>query len=260
MSDFNKTPSYFNNTEAFEKYLGQTSYYLALQNAVEKIISISGAKKILELGSATGATTIKMAQRFPDATFCGIDMREDVVKIAYNEAVRREINNITFETEDMYAFTQNALDYNLIYLLYSFHHILDPIENKISFLANTYKNMRPGSYLCIAETFIPEYATSLTDKNAILKLWNQRKDEGGVSTFWKALTSLGPSELQFASQVAEYSSKNEYFAGELVALRQDEYLIKRSWLSHEGEKAGFKIVLNQPVNALGDAVVLFIKE
>lgn len=260
MSDFTKTPSYFNNKETFEKYLGQTSYYLALQDAVEKIIGIVKPSKVLEFGSATGATTIKMATIFKNIRFVGMDMRSDVTDIAAKEARDKKISNVDFATADMCEAVKNKLDDDLIYLLYSYHHILDPIEKKITFLKDIYKNMKKKSYLCIAETFIPETAADLNDSEEILDLWRVRKEEGAASTFWKALTSFEEAELDLTHQIAAYSRENEYFAGELVAKRQDEYLVKRSWLADMGAEIGFKIVLNEPVNALGDGVVLFVKE
>lgn len=260
MSDFTKTPSYFNNNETFEKYLGQTSYYLALQNAVEKIVAIINPIKVLELGAATGATTIKLAEKFKDVNFVGIDMRSDVTDIASNEAKVKNIANVKFITDDMCEIVKKQLDVDLIYMLYSYHHILDPIEDKIAFLKNAYKNMKNKSYLCIAETFIPETATDLYDSVEILNLWRVRKEEGAASTFWKALGSFKESDLELTHQIAEYSRKNEYLAGELVAKRQDEYLIKRSWLAEIGSKIGFRVVIDEPVNALGDGVIVFAKE
>ena len=82
--DFDKTPSYFNTEEAFEKYLGMTSYYLGLQKCTEKLIRLASPKSVAELGSATGATCIRLAKRFSDVRFVGIDMRADVVAIADN--------------------------------------------------------------------------------------------------------------------------------------------------------------------------------
>lgn len=260
MADFTKTPSYFNNKETFEKYLGQTSYYLALQDAVEKIIWITKPSKVLELGSATGATTIKLAKLFKNIKFTGVDMRSDVTAIAVKEAEENKITNIDFITADMCEIVGTKLDEDLVYLLYSYHHILDPIEKKINFLQDAYKNMKNKSFLCIAETFIPETATDLCDSEEILNLWRVRKEEGAASTFWKALASFEESALDLTHQIAEYSRENEYLAGELVAKRQDEYLIKRSWLADIGTKIGFKIIINEPVNALGDGVILFVKE
>ena len=260
MADFTKTPSYFNNNETFEKYLGQTSYYLALQDAVEKIIRITKPSKVLELGSATGATTIKLAKLFKNIKFVGVDMRSDVTAIAVKEAEENKASNAGFMTGDMCETVKAEMDDDLVYLLYSYHHITDPVEKKITFLQDAYKNMKNNSYLCISETFIPETATDLYDSEEILNLWRVRKEEGAASTFWKALSSLDENELDLTRQIADYSRENEYLAGQLVAKRQDEYLIKRSWLADTGAKIGFKIIINEPVNALGDGVILFAKE
>ena len=50
--DYDNTPSFYNNSEYFERYLGRTSYYLGLQKAVDKIIAAVGPEKVLELGTA----------------------------------------------------------------------------------------------------------------------------------------------------------------------------------------------------------------
>jgi len=133
MADFTKTPSYFNNNETFEKYLGQTSYYLALQDAVEKIIRITKPSKVLELGSATGATTIKLAKLFKNIKFVGVDMRSDVTAIAVKEAEENKASNAGFMTGDMCETVKAEMDDDLVYLLYSYHHITDPVEKKITF-------------------------------------------------------------------------------------------------------------------------------
>lgn len=259
VSDFTKTPSYFNNTETFEKYLGQTSYYLGLQQAVKKIVALTAPKKVVELGSATGATTVMLASEFPKIKFVGCDIREDVTHIARDAAKEKALANAEFIAEDMCRTVEKPIDAELVVLLYSFHHILDPLEKKIKFLTDAYSNMRKNSFLCIAETFIPECAKDNADSESILELWNVRKDEGGASTFWKALRSLDGEGIAHARSVAEYCKDNEFFAGELVADRRDEYLVKRSWLDEKGRAAGFATVLNEPVNNIGDGVVLFEK-
>ena len=92
--DYDKTPSFYNNEEFFNKYLGRTSYYLSLQRVVEKIISLTNSKTVLEFGSALGTTTIKMAETFPDVVFKGIDLRSDVVEKAEESA--KDIKNVSF--------------------------------------------------------------------------------------------------------------------------------------------------------------------
>lgn len=255
--DFDKTPSYFNNEEVFEKYLGMTSYYLTLQACVEKLIGIIKPENVVELGSATGATSIRLAQKFKDTHFVGIDMREDVVNIAKDLGCG--IDNLEFITGDMKAYAKQYVDNDFVLMLYSFHHIVDPIENKINFLNNIYNNMKEGAYLCIAETFIPDSADGVGDRNSILNLWGTRKQEGFASTFWNALESVDEEGINEAIKIGEYCGENEYLAGTLVADRNDEYLVQPSFLIDMGKKAGFNVVLNQPINTLEDRIILFKK-
>ena len=258
--DFNKTPSFFNNNETFEKYLGHTSYYLGLQNNVLKIIKMIAPKKILELGSATGATSIFIAENNLQSKIVGIDMRKEVVDIANNSIKEKKLNNLSFEVGDMLKIAKNKLDFDFILMLYSFHHILDPLSNKIQFLKDLYENIPKGSYVCIAETFISNNAISIHDEKNILDLWSIRKNEGYASTFWASLKSLSKNDIQMAKEVGEYCAKNEYFAGELVAQRKDEYLIQSKWLVEKAKEARFVVVLDEPINMIEDKIILLRKE
>lgn len=255
--DFDKTPSFYNNEEVFEKYLGMTSYYLGLQTCVEKLIALIAPQRVVELGSATGATSIRFAKRFKNIEFTGIDMREDVVAIA--NSLKENLKNLAFVVDDMTQFVKNEIDVDFILMLYSYHHILDPLENKITFLNDTYKHMKNGAYLCIAETFIPDSADGIEDKKEIMNLWATRKNEGYASTFWNALDGIDKKAIFEATSIADYCGNNEFIAGTLVANRSEEFLIQPSWLVREGTAAGFEVVINQPINVLEDRIILFKK-
>lgn len=258
--DFDKTPSFFNNEESFSKYLGNTSYYLGLQQNVKKLIELSNPQKVLELGSATGATSAMLANAFPYIQFTGVDMRSDVVSIA-NKVIRdNNLTNITFEVEDMIETAQKTIESDFILLLYSFHHLPDPIEIKIEFLKNMFANMKNGAYLCIAETFIPDSADGIDDRKSVMNLWSTRKNEGYYSTFWHTISGLDSDSISYAEKVAEYCGENEYLAGDLVAKRQDEYLIQPEWLIHTAKTIGYEVVVNQPINTLEDRIVLLRKD
>lgn len=259
MSDYKDTPSFFNNEEVLKKYLGNTSYYTALRYAVTKLVKLTKPQKVVELGSATGATTIMLAKKFKKVDFFGSDIRPDVVEIAKHTADKQGMTNVTFGVSDMCRFAEQPINADLVFLLYSFHHIVDPLGLKEKFFADMFRNMKQGSYLCIAESFIPENAKDNSDAEKILELWETRSIEGGASTYWNSLSGLSKSKLRLAKETAKYCSKNEMIAGELVAKRQDEYLVKRSWVAQQGGKAGFVIVINEPVNAHGDGVVLLRK-
>ena len=94
--NYDNTPSFYNSQEVFEKYLAQTSYYKGLQNNVIKLCKLSESKKILELGSATGATSFAIAKAIPDATVIGIDMRSDIIAVANGLKEKNKVNNVNF--------------------------------------------------------------------------------------------------------------------------------------------------------------------
>lgn len=258
-SEFDFTPSFFNNNDAFEKYLGNTSYYLGLQNNVLKLVGLINPKSIIECGSAIGTTSIKIAETYSNIHVVGFDMRNDVVKIAQEEAKNKGLSNLQFYTQNMMDFANSEVLADFILLLYSFHHIIDPIDNKVQFLKNLYANLQPGAYVCIAETFIPDNADGLHDKKAILDLWAIRKCEGYASTFWSSLDGIDETSIGKAVEIGNYCANNEYLACQLVAERNEEYLIQPKWLIKTAQDIGFKIILNQPINIIEDRIILLQK-
>ena len=252
--DFEKTPSFYNNYDYFNKYLGRTSYYVALQNALISCIDKTNPKQVLELGCALGTTTFFAADIFEDVNFCGLDMRNNMINEANKKQKARDFlghDNAMFIQADMTEFVcmDKIKDYSFIFMLYSFHHISDPEDNKIKFIKDIYSNMNPGAYLWIGETFLPE------DEQKIEDLWELRALEGQASTFWEFWKDRGVSTKQ-AKAIAKLSYNEEYKAGECVAKRNDEYLVTRSWLARQLQETEFKIQINEPVNAIGDGVIL----
>lgn len=253
--DFLKTPSFYNNEEYFNKYLGKTSYYTSLQNIVEKIISLAKPNTVLEMGAALGSTTLLMASRFPNTKFIGTDIREDIVSKALD--LSKDVSNVSFFVADMCELAQQDLSsYDLIYLLYSFHHISDPICNKTAFLQNCYLNMKKGSFLLITETFLPDGIPQLEKHASIRELFKLRAEEGYASTFWAVLENLNSQNIALAQQIANFSKSEESLAGENVYNRIDEYLVDFSWLIETAQKCGFDVVISEPVNTLMEKVIL----
>lgn len=255
---FDKTPSFYNDNETFRKYLGNSSYYRSLQNAIIKIIEFSNVKTILEMGCGTGNTSIKIAERFPNIQIDAIDMREDIIAIAKSDG--KHIKNASFYCAEMceYAKTKK-FEYDLVFLLYSFHHIEDPLENKITFLNNCYLQMKDPSYLVILETFLPDNCSMNNKCEEILQLWERRSQEGYASTFWEALQGIDENSIFIAKEIGEFLRKNENHAGELVYKRENEYLINSQWLCDVCRRIGFEILLCEPCNSVNEKVVLLKK-
>lgn len=260
MSDYQKTPSFYNSDEVFKKYLGQTSYYSALQNAVCKVVKMSSPKEISELGSGTGSTAIRLAKENPNVKVFAVDMREDMVNLGKVSVTQRSMQNVEFIKADMVDYVENLEKISdMIVMLYAFHHILDPLDKKIKFLELCKDKLPQNGLICIGETFLPEAHGLYKEQSLTRELWAKRSMEGYASTFWASLENLSRDSINKSKEIGSFSFENEWKAGEWVAKRDNEYLISVTWLENIAKEIGFEVVLAEPVNSIGESVVLLRK-
>jgi SAM-dependent methyltransferase len=260
MGEYEDTPSFYTSEETFEKYLGQTSHYLALQDAITDLVAALDPDRVLEMGSGTGKTTIRLAEKYPTTEVRGIDNRESVIEQSRRAAAERDCSNVTFETAEMveYVNTADSLP-ELVVLLHSFHHISDPLQQKIDFLESCYATIPDGGTICIGEAFLQTDARGPAADRAARRQWADRGLESYASTFWSALGGLSASDIEHAQEVGRFSREHELEAGENVRTRDEEYLISQEWLVEHARDVGFEVVLAEPVNSLGDGIVLLRK-
>lgn len=86
------------------------------------LVDNRGYNRILDIGTGTGYLAFPLAERFPEASVCGIDIAENIV-MKNNETVREKgISNLEFEAFDglKYPFPDESFD--LIVTRYAFHH------------------------------------------------------------------------------------------------------------------------------------------
>lgn len=260
MNEYDDTPSFYTTDSTFKKYLGQTSHYLALQDALVDLTGFLDFDGILEMGSGTGQTTIRLAEEHPTVEICGVDNRESVVEISRDNATDCRSSNVTFEVGEMCEYVETAGSLpELVVLLHSFHHIPDPLQLKIDFLENCYATIPDGGHICIAEVFLETVASGPTTERSIRAQWADRGLESYSSTFWSALDGLSSSDIEHAQEAGQFSREHELEAGKNVRTRDEEYLISMKWLVEHARSVGFEVVLAEPVNSLGDGIVLLQK-
>jgi SAM-dependent methyltransferase len=254
------TWSYYTNEETFVKFLGQTSYYQTLQRNLSKIVKIIEPKRMLELGFGTGHTSVRVAKENPQSRVTAIDLRKNMVAVGKELAKRMDVS-VDFSQGDMMKYVeQDMSDFDFIFLLYNFHHIPDETisgrrreSKKENFLRNCYNNMRSGTYLCIADLFVSDETLD------VIALFENRVQEGYSSTFWNRLISLDAEAISEAKRVADYCKRNEEQVGIKVQQRKLEYPISRTWLENAAKNIGFKKIISEEVDIVGDAVLLFEK-
>lgn len=260
VGEYDSTPSFYTSEETFEKYLGQTSHYLALQDALVDLVASLDPDRILEMGSGTGQTAIRLAEEYPATEVRGIDNRESVIERSRSTAADRDCSNLTFETAEMVEDVQTTDSLpELVVFLHSFHHISDPLQQKIDFLEDCYATIPDGGHICIGEAFLQTDARGPAADRVVRTQWADRGLESYASTFWSALDGLSASDIEHAQEVGQFSREHELEAGENVRTRDEEYLISMDWLIEHAREVEFEVVLAEPVNSLGDGIVLLRK-
>ncbi|MDE7283779.1 MAG: class I SAM-dependent methyltransferase [Lachnospiraceae bacterium] len=111
----------FNHILDNKKYAG----IIKDDNHLSLLLSLAGNReynRILDIGTGTGYLAFPLAERFPTASVCGIDIAENIVM--KNNAIVKEkgITNLVFEVFDglKYPFPDESFD--LIVTRYAFHH------------------------------------------------------------------------------------------------------------------------------------------
>lgn len=260
MGDYDDTPSFYTSDDTFEKYLGQTSHYLALQDNFIELISHVEPARITEMGSGLGQTAVRMAKEYPSTEVFAIDNRETVIEQSRKHIDGRNLSNLTFETADMIEYVKSSGTLSeMVVLLHSFHHIPDPLQRKVKFLEDCYTALPDGGYVCIGETFLKNNARDESARREIRSKWADRGLESYASTFWSALDGIDSAAIEHAQEVGEFSREHELEAGGNVLNRNEEYSISMKWLVDRAQSIGFDVLLAEPVNSLGDGIVLLRK-
>jgi SAM-dependent methyltransferase len=118
-------PCLFDGTERFfragyrENLL--SSWLPALDGVVEKL---TAGARVADVGCGHGASTILMAQAFPDSYFVGIDYHGPSIDIALERAAKSGAENTSFEVAD--ATSYRGSDFDLIAFFDCLHDMGDP--------------------------------------------------------------------------------------------------------------------------------------
>ena len=253
MTEYDKTPSFYKTEEMFMKFLGQSSYYVSLQNAVSKIARLCKPKTLVEMGAGTGATTNRLARENPGCQVTGVDMRDEMIRLGREAAPE----NAAYEKGEMVDYVNNLEQLpDLTIFLYAFHHIADPVQNKRDFLVTCKAKLPPRGRICVADIFLPESFGDIEQDALTRNRWSLRQLEGYSSTFWAALQGLDASEIENSKGIGAFCAENELKAGSLIMTRDNEYPVSMAWLVKTAEEAGFSVDIAEPCNCIGDGVVL----
>ena len=99
-----------------------TSWLPSLDGAVARL---SSGAKVADVGCGHGASTVLMAQAYPQSTFIGYDYHADSIRVARERAQSAGLKNARFEVADAVGYPDKEFD--LIVFFDCLHDMGDPV-------------------------------------------------------------------------------------------------------------------------------------
>lgn len=120
-------PELFFGTERFYKpgYTASlVSEWIPALDGVDATLQAGG--RVADVGCGHGASTIIMAEAYPDSSFVGIDYHEDSIDVARERAEEAGVSDqVSFEVATATEYTGD--DYDLVTVFDAFHDMGDPV-------------------------------------------------------------------------------------------------------------------------------------
>ncbi|HEX7005880.1 MAG TPA: class I SAM-dependent methyltransferase [Alphaproteobacteria bacterium] len=117
----------------------------ALDGVVERL---KRGAKVADIGCGHGASTILMAQAFPDSRFLGIDYHDASIATARERAAEQGVtDNVAFEIGSATAF--DGRDYDLVCFMDCLHDLGDPVGA----LARCRQALKPDGKVLLVEPY-----------------------------------------------------------------------------------------------------------
>lgn len=247
----------FDSDEEFKLFMGETLAYNNMQNIVSKLVSFIKPQYLIEFGSGSGATSIRLAKENPSTSIVAVDLREKMVGIGSDHSSKNKIRNVTFVNGDLTKLDNyNLKNANLILLMYSFKYIADPVEVKYQFLKDIYDKMQSGAYLIIGETFVDDGMTKAQIRKQLEDTYyNNSKD-----VFWNSLKGLSEEDIKYAFDMQTINREHTKDQVDIGVDRDGIYYVSREWLLNTAKQIGYNVVIGERLNSLSDAIFIMKKD
>ena len=138
------------------------------------LVENSEYNRILDIGTGTGYLAFPLAERYTDASVCGIDIAETIV-MKNNTIVKEKcISNLTFEVFDglKYPFPDESFD--LIVTRYAFHHF----PNAADAIRQMNRILVKGGRVLISDPIRNE-----KDENRVIDMFMKVKKDGHIQFY-----------------------------------------------------------------------------
>jgi ubiquinone/menaquinone biosynthesis C-methylase UbiE len=110
-----------------EAVLRSHRWRTAENSAAHLLPHLTAGQSVLDIGCGPGTITCDLADRVAPGPVVGMDVADDVVAAAADEAARRGTTNVTFTTGDVYALDAADDTYDVVHAHQVLQHLTDPV-------------------------------------------------------------------------------------------------------------------------------------
>lgn len=162
--------------ESFNRILDNQKYVEIIKDdkhlsLLLDLVSGSEYRTILDIGTGTGYLAFPLAEKFPNACVCGIDIAEGIVE-KNNAAVREKgISNLSFQVFDGLNIPFSVESVDLIVTRYAFHHF----PNAENAVLQMNKILQKGGAVLVSDPMRNE-----NDENRVIDQFMKVKKDGHI--------------------------------------------------------------------------------
>jgi SAM-dependent methyltransferase len=145
-------------------------------------------RKILDAGCGTAHRLLGFAKRFPEASFCGVDVAAAPLAVARDLAARHGIRNVEFRQGDLLSWSAEER-FDLIVSTGVVHHLVDPESG----LRNLCASLAPGGGIILWLYHPYGEFGRLLQRELVHALW-----DGGSMSLGEGLETLRALDISLA--------------------------------------------------------------
>jgi len=172
MKNFFADPEKYDLTELSAKILTMQSEYSWPHEAISlENFGLKRAINVLDIGSGNGQFLCRMAERYPDKRFVGIETSNPLIKQAYKAVHKRDLKNISF-IHDLCPTTQITEKFDFIMA----RLVIYSTQNRDDIIAWAYDTLKEGARLGIIELDY-DWIYTHPENPIIKKMFDVHRDE-----------------------------------------------------------------------------------
>lgn len=120
----------------------------ASETAAFVLQQLSSPMRLLDFGCGPGTVTIDLAEHLlPAGSAVGIDLSENVIELARSTAAKRQVSNVSFEVNNIYATGYDKRSFDVVYAHQVLQHLSDPVKA----LTEAHRVLIPGGICAVRE-------------------------------------------------------------------------------------------------------------